>query len=181
MSTDRPDHLAKVQFEEAVRRLEAVRARVRAVSVNPLADETTRRTAQVAYEEARLLWLSCEAVLRSVAIIDEPTRHPSGDIVIVQGNAHVAESIVRSKDRIEDVVSHRSAAAIIVDIERHLDRAHLLALQKVKKTARTRAIAMVPQALENDDWSGFDAVLVKPASIDLIVQAITSDAGSTRT
>ncbi|SEJ18412.1 hypothetical protein [Paraburkholderia diazotrophica] len=183
-SFDNPGNNAKAQFDEAVRRLEEADARVRALSANPFADETTKRTALHAYEEARLLWLSCEAVLRSAAIVENPTQHAGKSIAIVHANSHVGESIalllrlrgfkttVLPTERLSDAASHGPATAFLVDVERKLDEASLLAIGQLKTDPSIRIIAMVPEGLEHGEYIGFDTVLVKPASIDTIVQAI---------
>ncbi|MEX3931778.1 hypothetical protein AB4Y32_08170 [Paraburkholderia phymatum] len=183
-SFDNLGNNAKAQFDEAVRRLEAADARVRALSANPLADESTKQTAQHAYEKARLLWLSCEAVLRSAAIVESPSQYAGKSIAIVHANAHVGESIalllrlrgfkttVLPTERLLDAASHGSATAILVDVERKLDEASVLAICELKTEPSIRIIAMIPEGLEHGEYVGFDAVLVKPASIDTIVQAI---------
>ncbi|MEM5436141.1 hypothetical protein [Paraburkholderia diazotrophica] len=183
-SFDNLGNHAKAQFDEAVRRLEAADARVRALSANPLADESTKLTALHAYEEARLLWLSCEAVLRSAAIVETPAQYAGKSIAIVHANAHVGESIalllrlrgfkttVLSTERLLDAASHGPATAVLVDVERKLDRASLLAIGKLKTAPSIRIIAMIPEGLEHNEYIGFDTVLVKPVSIDTIVRAI---------
>lgn len=187
----KPDKGTKAEFDDALRRLEAAEARVQALSANPSTDELTLQNALEAYQEARLLWLSSEAVLRSAAIVEEQPRHSGKSVVIVQGNnAHVGESIalllrlrgfrttLLSKHRLDDATPHGPIAAIIVDIERNFDKARVHAIKSLKTDSRARIIGMIPQSLEYADWQGFDTVLVKPASIDTIVQAIVFDAGA---
>jgi hypothetical protein len=188
--TDHPDDNAKAQFDEAARRLQAAEARLRALAAYPLADEITRQAALEAYEEARLIWLSCEAVLRSMEIVDDTRRHPGKSVVILRGDPHIAESIalllrlrgfrttVLPKTLIDDAASHKPPSAIIVDVERDWDKGCLSSVHKLNATPSTRLIAMVPAPLKRHDWSGFNVVLVKPASIDSIIEAIVSEPGA---
>jgi hypothetical protein len=188
-SIDNHDNDAKAQFDEAARRFERTEERLRALSASPVKDATARWIALEAYEEARLFLLSSEAVLRSAEIIGDRRRHPGKSIVILRGDAHIAESIalllrlrgfrstVLPKTHIAGMASHIPAAAIIVDVERDMDKRCLCAVDKLNATPSTRLIAMIPQALAQHDWSGFDSVLVKPASIDLIVSAIVIEPG----
>jgi len=183
------DSGARAQFNDAARRLAAAEARIRALSANPLADETARQAALAAYREARLLWLSSEAVLRSAAITAAPRRHAGKSVVILGGNAHIDESIalllrlrgfrttVLAKHRIEEGVSHGRATAVIVDIERDPHTACVLAADSSKLYPGARIIGMVWPALESYRWRGFDAILVKPASIDVIAAAVTDGTG----
>ncbi|WP_124603393.1 hypothetical protein [Burkholderia sp. Bp8963] len=140
-----------------------------------------------AYEEARLLWLSCEAVLRSATIVDVPPPHAGKNIVICGGNAHVRESIalllrlrgfrttVISKSRIDEAISHGPAVAVVVDIERDPDHACMLAVNTLEIYPGTRVVGMIPATLEHYDWKGFDVILVKPVSTDRIVQVVTGE------
>ncbi|RQQ56126.1 hypothetical protein [Burkholderia stagnalis] len=181
---------AKALFDEANRRLEAAEARIRALFANPLADEAIRQAALEAYQEARLLWLSAEAVLRSATIVDAPPRHAGRRIVILRGSAHVGESIalllrlrgfrtsVVPKHRAEESFSHGPAEAVIVDVERDPDEACVLAANMLETYPDTRIVAMVPPTLGGYAWRGFDIVLVKPASIDMILHAIAGDTGA---
>ncbi|WP_232431703.1 hypothetical protein [Burkholderia ubonensis] len=189
-SIDNRDKDAKAQFDEAARRLEAAEARLQALFANPFADETARQTALESYQEARLLWLSSEAVLRSAAIVDDPPRHAGKSVVILRGNPHVGESIalllrlrgfsttVLPKHRVEETVAHGPVAAVIVDIERDPHRARELAVDTLRTYPGARIVGMVPQTLARCDWREFHAVIVKPASIDMIVRAIAGDAGA---
>ncbi|CAN0625425.1 conserved protein of unknown function [Burkholderia multivorans] len=183
------ENSAKAQFDEAVRRLEAAEARVQALFANPHVDESTRQMALEVYEEARLLWLSSEAILRSMAVNCGPSRHEGQSVVILGGDTPVGESIaillrlrgfrtaVLSRNRADEQISRGPAAAVIVDIERDPDNACVLAVSTLDTYPGSRIIGMVPPVLENYDWRGFDAILVKPASIDTIVQAIAGDPG----
>lgn len=183
-SYDNLSNSAKAQFDAAVRRLEAADARMRGLHANPLADETTKRTALKAYEEARLLWLSCEAVLRSAAIVENPAECPNRSVAIVHCNAHVGESIalllrlrgfktaVLPTDRLLDAAPHETVSAVLIDMERKLDDARVRAIGRLKTDPSVRIIAMIPEAFEYDENLGFDSVLVKPVSIDTIIQAI---------
>ncbi|HVE05781.1 MAG TPA: hypothetical protein VNE00_00875 [Paraburkholderia sp.] len=188
MKTVDPDKKAKAQFDEAIMRLDAAQQRLDALFDNPLADDESRAAAQSAYDEARLLWLSSEAVLRSAAV-NHPRPSPR-NVLILRGNAHIAESIalllrlrgygvtVVSKHRLDEPVPHAPAAAIIVDIEREQDREWLGSIEKLRTTAATRIVAMIPAALQRRNWQGFDSVLVKPASIDMLVQCMNLSADS---
>ncbi|RQR62730.1 hypothetical protein DIE19_11030 [Burkholderia sp. Bp9126] len=180
---------AKALFDEANRRLEAAEARIRALFANPLADEATRKAALEAYQDARLLWLGAEAVLRSTTIVEQPQRQLGRRIVILRGSAHVGESIalllrlrgfrttVVPKHRAA-AISHGPADAVIVDVERDPDDACLLAASMLETYPDTRIVAMVPPTLGSFAWRGFDIILVKPASIDMILHAIAGDTGA---
>ncbi|EKS9797943.1 MULTISPECIES: hypothetical protein [Burkholderia] len=181
---------AKAQFDEADRRLGMAEARIRSLFANPLANEAVRQSALDDYREARLLWLSADAVLRSTSVIDKPSRQVGRRIVILRGNAHVGESValllrlrgfsttVVPAHRAEEAISHGPASAVVVDVERDPDDACLLAVNTVNSHPRTRIVAMVPPTLERYAWCGFDAVLVKPVSIDMIAHAIMGDSGA---
>lgn len=185
---DKPDNDVQAQFDEAARRLQAAEARVQALCNNPLVDETARQMARDAFEQARLLWLSSDVVMRSAAFNDDLQRHTGKRVVILAANVHVGESIalllrlrgfvtaLHARNRIDDAHMHRPAAAVIVDMERDSDKASVLAVDALRHHAGTRIIGMIPPMLENGDWSGFDTILVKPVSIDLIVQAVTGRA-----
>ncbi|MGU7782041.1 hypothetical protein [Burkholderia sp. PU8-34] len=187
---DNRDNHAKAQFDEAARRLEAAEVRVRALSINPLADEAALQTALEAYEMARLLWLSSEAVLRSAVVTNGQPQHIGKCVVILHGNEHVGESIALllrlrgfgttaiPSNRLERAIRHGPAAAVIFDIERDPRDACVLAANSFDTYPDARIIGIVPPTLENYDWRGFDTILVKPTSIDMIVWAIVSDAGS---
>ncbi|CAB3966918.1 hypothetical protein BCO9919_02528 [Burkholderia cenocepacia] len=181
---------AKAQFDEADRRLGVAEARIRSLFANPLANEAVRQSALEDYREARLLWLSADAVLRSTSVIDKPPRQVGRRIVILRGNAHVGESValllrlrgfsttVVPAHRAEEAIAHGPASAVVVDVERDPDDACLLAVNTVNSHPRTRIVAMVPPTLERYAWRGFDAVLVKPVSIDVIAHAIMGDSGA---
>lgn len=181
---------AKAQFDEADRRLGVAEARIRSLFANPLANEAVRQSALEDYREARLLWLSADAVLRSTSVIDKPPRQVGRRIVILRGNAHVGESValllrlrgfsttVVPAHRAEEAIAHGPASAVVVDVERDPDDACMLAVNTVNSHPRTRIVAMVPPTLERYAWRGFDAVLVKPVSIDMIAHAIMGDSGA---
>ncbi|MDN7491350.1 hypothetical protein CFB40_36250 [Burkholderia sp. AU31652] len=181
---------AKAQFDEADRRLGVAEARIRSLFANPLANEAVRQSALEDYREARLLWLSADAVLRSTSVIDKPPRQVGRRIVILRGNAHVGESValllrlrgfsttVVPAHRAEEAIAHGPASAVVVDVERDPDDACMLAVNTVNSHPRTRIVAMVPPTLERYAWRGFDAVLVKPVSIDVIAHAIMGDSGA---
>ena len=181
---------AKAQFDEADRRLGVAEARIRSLFANPLANEAIRQSELDDYREARLLWLSADAVLRSTSVIDKPSRQVGRRIVILRGNAHVGESValllrlrgfsttVVPAHRAEEAISHGPAAAVVVDVERDPDDACMLAVNTVNLHPRTRIVAMVPPTLGRHAWRGFDAVLVKPVSIDMIAHAIMGDSGA---
>ena len=181
---------AKAQFDEADRRLRVAEARIRSLFANPLANEAVRQSALEDYREARLLWLSADAVLRSTSVIDKPPRQVGRRIVILRGNAHVGESValllrlrgfsttVVPAHRAEEAIAHGPASAVVVDVERDPDDACMLAVNTVNSHPRTRIVAMVPPTLERYAWRGFDAVLVKPVSIDMIAHAIMGDSGA---
>ena len=121
---------AKAQFDEADRRLGVAEARIRSLFANPLANEAVRQSALEDYREARLLWLSADAVLRSTSVIDKPPRQVGRRIVILRGNAHVGESValllrlrgfsttVVPAHRAEEAIAHGPASAVVVDVER---------------------------------------------------------------
>ena len=165
-------------------------ARIRSLFANPLANEAVRQSALEDYREARLLWLSADAVLRSTSVIDKPPRQVGRRIVILRGNAHVGESValllrlrgfsttVVPAHRAEEAIAHGPASAVVVDVERDPDDACMLAVNTVNSHPRTRIVAMVPPTLERYAWRGFDAVLVKPVSIDMIAHAIMGDSGA---
>jgi hypothetical protein len=188
-SIDTTDKNAKVQFDDAIARLDAAQSRIRALYDNPLADETARAVAWEAYEQARLLWLSCEAMLRSAAIIDREARRKNRRVVVVHGNTHIAESLMLllrlrgfgatalARRPVGDRAGGTAPAAIIVDIERAADREWLFPLDALKTAASTRVIALIPAALRHHAWDGLDEVLVKPASIDAVVCAIGRNTG----
>ncbi|MXN75385.1 hypothetical protein GR157_11650 [Burkholderia sp. 4701] len=181
---------AKALFDEANRRLEAAEARIRALFANPLADDAAKQAALEAYQEVRLLWLSAEAVLRSATIVENPPRQAGRRIVILRGSAHVGESIalllrlrgfrttVVPKSRADETMSHGPPEAIIFDVERDPDEACVLAVSVLDTYPDTRIVAMVPPALGSFAWRGFDIILVKPASIDMILHAIAGDTGA---
>ncbi|NIE55347.1 MULTISPECIES: hypothetical protein [unclassified Burkholderia] len=181
---------AKAQFDEADRRLGVAEARIRSLFANPLANEAIRQCALEDYREARLLWLSADAVLRSTSVIDKPSRQVGRRIVILRGNAHVGESValllrlrgfsttVVPAHRAEEAISHGPASAVVVDVERDPDDACMIAVNTVNLHPRTRIVAMVPPTLGRYAWHGFDAVLVKPVSIDMIAHAIMGDSGA---
>jgi len=178
---------AKSQFDAAFRRLEAAQSRLQALAADPGGDEAALGTARASYDQARLLWLCSEAALRSAAIVAGHARQTGRRVVILQGNSHVAESIalllrlrgfratVMSRDPAHEDKSSEPAAAVLMDFERKRDHADQLALGRLNVAPATRVIAMVPHALLRQDWDGFDAVLLKPASIDMIVQMILGD------
>lgn len=165
-------------------------ARIRSLFANPLANEAIKQSALEDYREARLLWLSADAVLRSTSVIDKPSRQVGRRIVILRGNAHVGESValllrlrgfsttVAPAHRAEEAISHGPASAVVVDVERDPDDACMLAVNTVNLHPRTRTVAMVPPTLGRYLWRGFDTILVKPVSIDIIAQAITGDSGA---
>ncbi|RQS36189.1 hypothetical protein DIE03_03295 [Burkholderia sp. Bp8992] len=181
---------AKARFDEADRRLGVAEARIRALFANPLADEALKQSALEAYREARLLWLSADAVLRSSSVTDKPLRLAGRRIVILRGNAHVGESValllrlrgfsttVVPAHRAEEAISHGPASAVVVDVERDPDNACKFAVDTVSLHPRTRIVAMVPPTLGSYAWRGFDAILVKPVSIDAIAHAIMGDSGA---
>ena len=80
--------------------------------------------------------------------------------------------------RAEEAIAHGPASAVVVDVERDPDDACMLAVNTVNSHPRTRIVAMVPPTLERYAWRGFDAVLVKPVSIDMIAHAIMGDSGA---
>ncbi|MBN3751431.1 hypothetical protein G3N95_00645 [Paraburkholderia sp. Tr-20389] len=178
---DPVDH-AKAQFDKAFRRLEAAQIRLQTLAARPDADEAALRSARYAYDEARLLWLSSEAALRSAAIADSHRHHMNRLVVVLDGNSHVAESIallLRLRGFRAAVASSLPSneerpieppSAVIADFGRRPGPADAQAISRLKVTPSTRMIAMVPPALLSDDWDGFDAVLAKPASIDTIIQ-----------
>ena len=175
--------LAKAQFDAAFRRLEAAQLRLQTLAAKTNADEASLQMARYAYDEARLLWLSSEAALRSAAIVDSYRHYTNRLVVILQGNAHVAESIallLRLRGFRATVLSRypvdgddrpaEPPSAIIADFERTPLAEDTHAISRLRATPSTRIVAMVPPALLNRGWDGFDAVLTKPASIDTIIQ-----------
>jgi hypothetical protein len=174
---------AKAQFDVAFRRLESAQARLQALTDNPVDDGTALRNAQTVYEQARLFWLSSEAALRSAAIAGGHPR-TGRRLVILQGNSHVAESIallLRLRGFTATVRSHNlndgdrpvePPAAIVADFEKRPEQGEALAISRAEMSPGTRMVAMVPPALMDCDWRGFDAVVLKPASMDAIVQAV---------
>jgi xanthine/CO dehydrogenase XdhC/CoxF family maturation factor len=179
-----PVGLAKAQFDAAFRRLEAAQIRLQTLAANSSTDEAALQTARYAYDEARLLWLSSEAALRSAAIADSYHHYMSKFVVILQGNSHVAESIallLRLRGFRATVLSRcpsdddsnkpiEPPSAVIADFERTPVSEDTRAISRLRVTPSTRIVAMVPPALLNHVWDGFDAVLAKPASIDTIIQ-----------
>jgi len=175
---------AKAQFDVAFRRLESARERLQAIESNPAKDGGALRRAQTVYDEARLFWLSSEAALRSAAIAGGHPTAPGKRLVILQGNSHVAESIalllrlrgfvttVRFRNPVDCDKPLEPVAAVIADFERRPDHVDRLAIDQVKTSPFTRVIAIVPSTLSNCDWGGFDEVVLKPASIESIIQAV---------
>ena len=180
---------AKAQFDEADRRLGVAEARIRSLFANPLANEAVRQSALEDYREARLLWLSADAVLRSTSVIDKPPRQVGRRIVILRGNAHVGNRLrcccgcadsappwcrrTVPKKRLRMARPRRSSSTSSVTPT-------TLACWPSTPSIRIRArgiVAMVPPTLERYAWRGFDAVLVKPVSIDMIAHAIMGDSG----
>jgi hypothetical protein len=175
---------AKAQFDVAFRRLESAQERLQALTADPANDGVALRQAQSVYEQARLFWLSSEAALRAAAIAGgRPLAH-GRRLVILHGNSHVAESIalllrlrgfaatVRARNGTDGDRPAEPPSAIIADFEKRPDRLDRFAINRVKTSPGTRMVAMVPQALADCDWREFDEVLLKPVSIDEIVQAV---------
>jgi hypothetical protein len=175
---------AKAQFDVAFSRLEAAQRRLQALASDPRNDGIELQTARNAYDHARLFWLSSEAALRSVAIFG--TYHcPVRRVVILQGNSHVSESIallLRLRGFRTTVMSThhpadadgvtQQAAVVLVDVERKPQPADELALNRIRMRSAARLVAMIPPALHDHAWDAFDAVLLKPASIEAIIQVI---------
>lgn len=173
---------AKAQFDAAFRRLETAQLRLQTLASKPDADEEALHSARVVYDEARLLWLSSEAALRSAAIADSYSHYMNRLVVVLEGNAHVAESIalllrlrgfratVMSRYPSDDERTIEPASAVIADFERRPVPADAQAIKRLRASPSTRMIAMVPPSLLLHNWDGFDAVLEKPASIETIIQ-----------
>ena len=177
-----PVGYAKAQFDVAFTRLEAAQMRLQALAARSNTDEEALRSARTAYNDARLLWLSSEAALRSAAIADSCHPYTNRLVVVLEGNAHVAESIalllrlrgfkatVMSRYPSDEERAAEPASAVVADFERKPAPAEAQAIKRLKSYPFTRMIAMVPPSLPGHDWEGFDAVLEKPASIDTIIQ-----------
>ncbi|ALL71781.1 hypothetical protein K788_0007047 (plasmid) [Paraburkholderia caribensis MBA4] len=179
---------AKAEFDVALRRLETAQRRLQALVANPGDDEAALQVARSAYDHARLLWLSSEAALRSITLVENQQAYAGWRIVILPGSSHVTESLailLRLRGFRATVMSKHPAgldraveptAAVVADFDGRQEQEDELAVNRLRTSSATRMVAMVPAALQHHEWHGFDAVLPKPTTIDAIIRVILGHA-----
>ena len=179
---------AKAEFDVALRRLESAQRRLQALVANPGDDEAALQVARSAYDDARLLWLSSEAALRSITLVENRQAHANRRIVILPGSSHVTESLailLRLRGFRATVMSKHPAgldraveptAAVVADVDGRQEQEDELAVNRLRTSPATRLSLRVTAASFRPSYTRFPAValIVSERATTLAVRSVGS-------